>query len=152
MVAGLPGTGIGGIYYILLAFIMPFWELVRLLRGQSSLKRWIMILKQVTNAAGILGGVYLTGWILACGLNAYRWLIATGSESHTAVQRATNVIPAASAYMAIITLGCVILFTHTLGIVLRYRGSLAQTGTGASPLPRTPRPVLPAASGRAAMP
>ena len=38
--AGLPGTGLGGLFYLLLAFWMPFAELPRTLRGRSSRARW----------------------------------------------------------------------------------------------------------------
>jgi hypothetical protein len=136
MIAGLPGTGIGGIFYILLALTMPVCELLRLVRRQSSIKRWITIAAQTFNALGILAGVCLTGWLLACGLNAYR--AAAPGEAGRAVavmQRTANVIPAASAYTAIATLGGVILATHVLRILLRGRKSLPRAGREVLPLP-----------------
>jgi hypothetical protein len=151
MVAGLPGTGIGGIFYILLAFTMPFVELYRLARGQSSVKRWRMVLMQVCNASGILGGVYVTGWLLARGLNFYRSLAATTGGAEATYQPTANVIPAASVYAAIATLCGLILMTYVLRFVLRNGKGLPATGGTVHPLPRAGRAVLPATTGRAAI-
>lgn len=43
MFAGLPGTGIGGIFYLLLTMWMPIHELYLLWHGRSSLARWRFI-------------------------------------------------------------------------------------------------------------
>lgn len=51
--AGLPGTGLGGLFYLVLAFAMPLVELPRTLRGRSSRARWHRIGSQVALAGGI---------------------------------------------------------------------------------------------------
>ncbi len=152
MVAGLPGTGIGGIFYILLAFTMPFVELYHLARGKSSAKRWRMILMQVCNAAGIMGGVYLTGWLLACGLNFYRAMAISNGGAGATFQPTANIIPAASAYAAVATLCGLILMTYVLRFVLPNDKGQPATGGTVHPLPRTGRAVLPTATGRAVIP
>lgn len=43
MFAGLPGTGIGGIFYLLLTLWMPINELYLTLDGRSSMERWKFI-------------------------------------------------------------------------------------------------------------
>lgn len=43
MFAGLPGTGIGGIFYLLLTMWMPIHELYLLWHGRSTLARWRFI-------------------------------------------------------------------------------------------------------------
>ena len=65
MIAGLPGTGIGGIFYLLSVACMPFRELAMLVRGKSSLKRWKMILKYWCMSWGIIIGFWFMGWLLA---------------------------------------------------------------------------------------
>ena len=60
--AGMPGTGIGGFFYLLLAFLMPFAELHRTIVGKSSWKRWKLVIRQVTIATGVVGGVEAAGW------------------------------------------------------------------------------------------
>lgn len=65
MTVGLPGTGIGGLFYLLTAFLMPVRELWLTLRGRSSVKRWRVVVLQVVLAGGIIGGLWATTW----GLN-----------------------------------------------------------------------------------
>lgn len=43
MFAGLPGTGIGGVFYLLLTMWMPIHELYLLYRGRSTRARWRFI-------------------------------------------------------------------------------------------------------------
>src|SRR5436853_599117 len=64
MFAGMPGTGIGGIFYVLLAFLMPVHELWQLVRGRSSLARWRVIGLQVGHAAGVLGSIVGMSWLV----------------------------------------------------------------------------------------
>ncbi|MBB6625731.1 hypothetical protein H5V45_00225 [Nocardioides sp. KIGAM211] len=59
--AGLPGTGLGGLFYVLLALAMPVVELHRTLQGRSSRARWALVLRQLGTALGVVGAVLLTG-------------------------------------------------------------------------------------------
>jgi hypothetical protein len=52
--AGLPGTGLGGLFYILLALAMPVVEVYRTLRGRSSADRWREVGTQFALACGII--------------------------------------------------------------------------------------------------
>jgi hypothetical protein len=65
MVAGIPGTGIGGLFYLLSVLFMPFREVTKLVRGKSNLKRWKFIVMQFGLASGIIVGFWITGLILA---------------------------------------------------------------------------------------
>jgi hypothetical protein len=51
---GLPGAGVGAIFYIILALIMPLNELRLSLRGRSSRARWLVVGRQWAIAAGIV--------------------------------------------------------------------------------------------------
>lgn len=62
MNAGLPGTGIGGLFYILLALLMPLRELYLTARGRSSRERWLLVLQQLMIAVGIVAALGATGW------------------------------------------------------------------------------------------
>ena len=55
--AGLPGTGLGGLFYLLLAFWMPVAELVATVRGRSSLERWRLVGAQFALACAIAASV-----------------------------------------------------------------------------------------------
>jgi hypothetical protein len=55
--AGLPGTGLGGLFYLLLAFWMPLAELPRTIQGRSSRARWRHVGTQFALACGIVASV-----------------------------------------------------------------------------------------------
>lgn len=60
MNAGLPGTGLGGLFYLVLALVMPLREAYLTARGRSSRERWRVVAQQFTIALGILATVVLT--------------------------------------------------------------------------------------------
>lgn len=68
MFAGLPGVGLGGLFYVLLVCWMPVRELWRLARGRSSLARWAFVGGQVGLVAGIVAALWAEAWTI-------RWLI-----------------------------------------------------------------------------
>lgn len=63
MNAGLPGTGIGGLFYIASALVMPVHRLAR--GGEREGRSWRRIGIQVAIAASILGMLFLSGRALA---------------------------------------------------------------------------------------
>lgn len=77
MIVGLPGTGIGGLFYLLLVALMPLHEIVLTLRGRSSWRRWRFVLRHLALAAGIVGSLYGAWWALQVFftfLGAHHWL------------------------------------------------------------------------------
>ena len=54
MFAGLPGVGVGTLFYILIAFWMPVREIPRVFQGTSSIDNWRLILRQMFYAVGII--------------------------------------------------------------------------------------------------
>ncbi|MBI3804935.1 MAG: hypothetical protein HY282_14360 [Nitrospirae bacterium] len=64
MNVGLPGTGIGGLFYIATALLMPFFELIQLLRGRSSAARWRCVTAQFGMAVAIFASLWATAWTL----------------------------------------------------------------------------------------
>ena len=63
MIAGLPGTGIGGIFYLLLAVWMPVRESYLSLRKRAA-NRWKMVGQHVLLTVGIILGIWATGFAL----------------------------------------------------------------------------------------
>ena len=57
MIVGIPGTGIGGLFYLLLAALMPLEELRRTALGRSGVKRWTNVVLILTLCAGMLGAL-----------------------------------------------------------------------------------------------
>jgi hypothetical protein len=76
MTAGLPGTGIGGIFYLLLAVYMPVCEFFKTLQGKSTLKRWGGVTVQLLFVVGILSAMWGEVWLLN------RCLLWIGQQYH----------------------------------------------------------------------
>ena len=118
MVAGIPGTSISGLYYILLAFLMPVREAHLSWNGRSSMKRWMSVCLQVFNAAGILASIYGTGWGLSylihqCALR--------GLASGKVPQQVSGLMSITSACFALAILAVVLLAVLGLSLVLPRR-------------------------------
>jgi hypothetical protein len=116
MTAGLPGTGIGGLFYLISALFMPLRELVLTARGQSSLERWRRVAIQTIIALGIILGIWLMGWALG-----YVIAIASASMHNFGahwVLTPVNVIRLAPVVITSLTLAGVLLSVHLLRLVL----------------------------------
>jgi hypothetical protein len=57
MPAGLPGTGLGGVFLILSALLMPLVELRRRMRGRTGLGRWRLVRRHAVLAIGMVAVV-----------------------------------------------------------------------------------------------
>jgi len=124
MNAGLPGAGIGGVFYLVLALFMPFLELYKTIRGESSLKRWLIVVRQLMMAGAIFAGMWLMGLFLGV-------LLASSSTGNTenlnhmiqagyAVEFAKlNIFHIAPVLMSLLTLSVILIFTHVLVLVFR---------------------------------
>ena len=64
MFAGLPGIGLGTLFYVLMALGMPFVELVRVAQGTSSIARWKRIARQLLHALGIVLSIMVAERVL----------------------------------------------------------------------------------------
>ncbi len=64
MGAGIPGTGMATLFYIVSAFLMPFRELVLVAQRRSSWARWRTIGKHLAIASAMAVSVYATFRVL----------------------------------------------------------------------------------------
>ncbi len=116
MVAGIPGTSISGLFYILLAFMMPVKEAYLSWNGQSSVKRWGHVCLQMINAAGILGSIYGTGWVLG-----YIIKVTQFKGSSVIPQQVSSLMSLTSACFALAILALVLLAVMGMGLVMPKR-------------------------------
>jgi hypothetical protein len=79
MVAGIPGAGIGGLFYLLSAFSLPIRLARRWFRGERRGLRARQVWLQVAMAVGVVGGIWATGWLL--GLIVLHGSLAQGASS-----------------------------------------------------------------------
>ena len=91
MTAGLPGTGIGGLFYLGTAFLMPVRELLLTIRGRSSARRWRLVLLQVMLAASVIVGLWLTAWLLTAALPVAQYAVLQRMSRH--IKHALGVAP-----------------------------------------------------------
>jgi hypothetical protein len=110
MMAGIPGSGIGGLFYLLSALWMPVKELGLTLRGRSSWLRWKLVGLMSGIAMGVVGVVWLSGWVLG--------LVLPASSLVKNMPR-NNVITMWAVYGALATLGVVLGSVHVLRWFLR---------------------------------
>ncbi len=131
MTAGIPGTGIGGLYYVLLALWLPFREIGLTLRGRSDRARWRTIAMQSSIAWGIVAALWGEAWLLKRSLIWVAFHTPPGTWWHSmTVAASPSLIPVAATWFGIGILGGVVLTTHILrlwvgrGLVRKERRSL----------------------------
>lgn len=117
MTVGLPGTGIGGMFYLLSALAMPLSEAYRRLRGRAS-GGWRMVAGQLAIVGGILVGMFLTGRLLGAALHATQQpaRLALGSIP-------SNALRIAALVLSIGTLGAVLGAVEVLRLWVHRAGS-----------------------------
>jgi hypothetical protein len=113
----MPGAGIGGIFYLLSAVLMPFRELYRTLRGRSSRARWLGVGRQVWLASMIGGSVWATGWFIGL-LLAPRNNAGTGGSS-AEIARVSNVLGVGPLVAALVALASVVAIVEVVSLTRR---------------------------------
>ena len=116
MNAGLPGTGIGGIFYLASALAMPLREAYRRVRGRAAGNRRVVAV-QLATAGGILGAMWVTGRLLGLALAAARPIARLGTSLPP-----SNVLLIASVTLALGTLVGVLVGVELLRLLV-HRGT-----------------------------
>ena len=81
MIAGLPGIGINGIFYLACAFLMPIIEIKNTLLRRSSKKRWKIVAVHFGYFWGMMGGFWLTGLMLGSIVQKYSKMFGLSTPS-----------------------------------------------------------------------
>jgi len=114
--AGLPGTGIGGIFYLASALAMPLREAYRRVRGRAAGNRRV-VAAQLAIAGGILGAMWVTGRLLGLALAAARPIARLGTSLPP-----SNALRIASITLALGTLAGVLVGVELLRLLV-HRGT-----------------------------
>lgn len=118
MFAGLPGTGIGGIFYLLLTLWMPFNELYLTAKGRSSPERWKFIAYRWAVFAFVIGLL----WVQAAFVTA-----VIGGERLSHAFRSDRLINTGETYLqssatvALTGLALVVLMLYVVRLALIVR-------------------------------
>lgn len=130
MNAGLPGAGIGGVFYLVLALFMPFLELYKTIKGESSLKRWGIVVRQLVMAGSILAGMWLMGLFLGVlltisgGMETEKiselvQIAQIGQVGQVAEIAKLNIFHIAPVIMSLMTLLVILILTQVLVFLFR---------------------------------
>lgn len=119
MTAGLPGAGIGGLFYIGSTLLLPIRVLVRRFRGVPSGMEHRYLWHSVGLASGILAAVAATGWVL--GLVVPAEILNVGATAAHGVVSRRTVIPVATLGAAVATLCLVLVSVETARIIIAHQ-------------------------------
>ena len=111
MTAGLPGTGIGGLFYLISALMMPFREAFRAMAGRGDRARGQVALQQGGLAVTIVGAVWVTGIVMG--------IFHIGKQLvHHATVAGVHILYITPVLVAFATLGGVLIAVEAARIVL----------------------------------
>ncbi len=102
MTAGLPGTGIGGLFYVASAIAMPLREVYRRATRRGPRTRWRIVAGHAGLGVAIVAAMWGAGWLLGLALHAARPLGTIGGAA------ATNVLRTATLALTVGTLAAVL--------------------------------------------
>ncbi|HRZ86279.1 MAG TPA: hypothetical protein P5287_00540 [bacterium] len=74
MVAGVPGIGLSGVFYILCGLFMPVIEFFSVVFGKSRRHRWKLVMTQFSLSAGILLASWGFGLLVGMIVTASPWV------------------------------------------------------------------------------
>lgn len=139
MSVGLPGTGVGGLFYLVSALCMPFREAYRAATGKSTPRSRGVVLRQSLIALGVLGGIWLAGWLIGLVLSQVPLVAAAVNAAPGLAGRSGNILRIASFFLAFATLAAVLGAVEILGAVRRWRAarSIQPTPTDDRQIART---------------
>ena len=119
MTAGLPGAGIGGLFYLASTILLPLRGLVRRLRGQSESIPWRDQSHSLAIAIGIIGALWMSGWLLS--LIVPDELLERGTANVGAGAPAQSILSMATLAVAVGTLCLVLLAVEVARVVHVWR-------------------------------
>jgi tetratricopeptide (TPR) repeat protein len=149
MTVGLPGTGIGGMFYMLSALAMPLIEAYRRARARPS-GAWRVMAVQIAITAGILSAMGATGWLVVKALTAARLFVPPMIWRSNGLPPG-SVLRTAMLVLTLGTLAAVLVGVELLRLwVHRHanRDTPVERRDACEPLPRAERRAAPEGGGR----
>ncbi len=127
MTAGIPGTGIGGLYYLLLVLWMPFHESWLMLTGRGRPGRWKVVFTQGGIAAGILAALWGEAFVLKTLIYWVTFSAPASTYWRTlGLTAGMMLVPAVATWLAIAILGLVVVSANLLRFWIRWTGRTIQ--------------------------
>jgi len=126
MIAGLPGTGIGGIFYMLMALYMPLNEITNKIKGhKNSNDKMPLVRKHMFLNFSVILAVIITGWLagwlailILFGIHDIYGLLGIYGANPSNVQ-VENFLQIAPIILTFLTLLAVHFAMHVLRLAIR---------------------------------
>jgi hypothetical protein len=115
MTAGLPGVGIGGLFYLISALLMPILEVVRTVRGRSSLARWRTVGRQFAMAVVMVGALTAVVWVLHAMTGPQGVAPAGAGPGTGAAGSGAEAAPGRSGFSPLLVMASWLMLTAVLG-------------------------------------
>src|SRR4051794_10095320 len=106
MNVGLPGTGIGGMFFVISALLTLPIELARFCAGRSSTARLKLALRHAAIAVAMIGVLTLSFWGLRAAVAAVR------GQTHAGGTALTHVLPIAPMLLTVTVLAAILLAAY----------------------------------------
>jgi hypothetical protein len=126
MTAGVPGAGIGGLFYLAAALVAPAWDGWRtLVRRDRRVHRPWFVARLAVLALLMLGGIVAAGWLLGLVLTSPP-LLAQGARAPAAGGASPQFIARAAVLLTVGTLVAVLAGVEVLRLALRLQSRRAR--------------------------
>jgi hypothetical protein len=109
MIVGTPGTGIGGLFYLLLAGWMPVRFAGQLLRGRALPGAWKIVVSSITQGSAMIGALWGESWVIQNHVSPWLMRIAAHSPTGTSAAKARFAAEVAAAAPALALLPLLVL-------------------------------------------
>jgi hypothetical protein len=115
--AGVPGAGIGGLFYLACALLMPMRALLGVARGTPRTYGAMFVARHAAMATAMLGSIWVAGWLLGLALG---WWSAGQPPAHGTATAADTprVIGQAMVALTVGTLITVLLLVECLRLIV----------------------------------
>jgi hypothetical protein len=126
MTAGVPGAGIGGLFYLAAALVAPAWDGWRtLVRRDRRVHRPWFVARLAVLALLMLGGIVAAGWLLGLVLTSPS-LLAQGARAPAGGGATPQFIARAAVLLTLGTLVAVLAGVEVLRLALRLQSRRAR--------------------------
>lgn len=124
MNVGIPGIGLGGLFFLISALLMPFIELARTVRGRSSPARWRFVARQFTMAVGIIAATMTMLWLFQLAVRGALPDAESGGKAAEAIATTVSILPIAPVIGTFLLLATLLCIVETLRWVFRPKSAV----------------------------
>lgn len=144
MFAGLPGIGVGTLFYVLMALWMPIREIPRVIQGTSTIAAWKLILRQLFYAVGIIVTVMIGEKTLLWALGDHQVKpLSPATWIHSELgAHASGSILAVPIMASLLLLGGVLIFVELLRVIAKKPKTPGQFGVVSPELGKKTAPQI----------